>query len=89
MSGGRAPSTLLEFLEPLADNIHDTIVGGRNRALAVGRKVESSVSGMISSLYQAVFRFTFLCTRLGISTYVDICALYHAAGDILISLMVL
>ncbi|MFP3039715.1 MAG: hypothetical protein ACKESB_03230 [Candidatus Hodgkinia cicadicola] len=84
-----APCRTLGILEPLADSIHDGIVYRRNRALIAGRKVESSISGMVNDLYQAVFRFTFLCTRLRVGTYVDTCAIYHAACDILISLMVL
>ncbi|XNX62379.1 MAG: phosphoribosyl-ATP diphosphatase [Candidatus Hodgkinia cicadicola] len=88
-SGWVGPFRTLGILEPLADSIHDGIVYRRNKAFTAGWKVESSVSEMINDLYQAVFNFTFLCTRLGVSTYVDTCALYHAAGGILISLMVL
>ncbi|MFP3038250.1 MAG: hypothetical protein ACKERG_01205 [Candidatus Hodgkinia cicadicola] len=83
------PFRTLGILEPLADSIHDSIVCRRNRALVAGWKVESSVSIMVNDLYQAVFRFTSQCTRLGVSTYVDTRAIYYAACDILISLMVL
>ncbi len=66
----------LGILEPLASRMYDSIAYRRNWMFVAGKKVESCVNVMVDNLYHAVFCLTFLCVRLGISTYVDVEAIY-------------
>ncbi|XXM90059.1 phosphoribosyl-ATP diphosphatase [Candidatus Hodgkinia cicadicola] len=79
----------LGVLTHLATNYYNGMVAHRNEQLLRGYRVESVISSIAESLYQNLFKLTFLSARTGISTYVNLSEIKNAIYNILFNVLLI